>query len=514
MSSHPDIVLLILDTQRADRLSCYGCPLETSLHLDAIAVDSTIFRHAFSTAHWTVPSHTSMFTGVYPSTHNTLHASSMVPSTLPTLAERLHDGGYFTAAFCNNPLVGVVNNGLRRGFLDFFNYSGVMTSRPNRAGVHANFLDRYRQLFKRILTTGLTAMQDVFARSDTLLDFSFSPFMVPLWQTALSFKGNTARSLNDAAQLHIERKGIDDKQPIFSFINLMGTHMPYRPPRHFVERFAPHVLHDREAQRYLHRFNSDVFGWLAPLVSDMDEKYKLTLDGMYNAEVAYQDALVGAFLDKLRVSGRLDRTLLIISADHGEHLGEKMRVGHSMSLYNELVHVPLIIRSPDGDFPCGANVQSFVSTRRIFHTALAVAGMADAQEETFSLARYSDNDPDGGIVFAEAVPALNMLNLLKRHAPQLMLERGFDLTRLAIWSGRHKLIQTGNRQLELYDVFDDPAEEVNLQEALPEVTTLLQGQLAAFENHTPIVPLPAMPVADFDDEPEVLRRLQDLGYIE
>lgn len=84
-------------------------------------------------------------------------------------------------------------------------------------------------------------MQDIFARSDALLDLSFSPLMVPLWQTALSFKGNTARSLNDAARLHVERKGVEKDQPIFSFINLMETHMPYHPPLSCGKICAPYA---------------------------------------------------------------------------------------------------------------------------------------------------------------------------------------------------------------------------------------------------------------------------------
>ena len=121
MTSRPDIVLLVLDTQRVDRLSCYGCSPETSPYIDALAADATIFRHAASPASWTVPAHASMFTGHYPSLHHTVQSYSVLPKTLPTLAERLRDSGYFTAAFCNNPLVGVVNNGLRRGFLSFLN---------------------------------------------------------------------------------------------------------------------------------------------------------------------------------------------------------------------------------------------------------------------------------------------------------------------------------------------------------------------------------------------------------
>ncbi len=513
MTSQLDIIMLVLDTQRADLLSCYGYPLPTSPHLDAFAADATLFRHAISPAQWTVPSHTSMFTGLYPSSHQTLHASSVIPGTLPTLAERLSANGYYTSAFCNNPLVGVVNNGLRRGFLDFFNYSGWMTSRPNRADTRSSLFDRYRQVFKRTLGNGLTAMQDIFARSDTLLDFSFSPLMVPLWQTALSFKGNTAKSLNDAACLHIERKEVEVGQPIFSFINLMGTHMPYHPPHRFVQRFAPHVLQDRAAQRYLRRFNSDVFGWLAPLATSIDEKNRRTLESMYSAEVAYQDELVGAFFNRLRTSGRLDHTLLIVVADHGEHLGEKLFIGHSTTLYNELVHVPLIIRDPRNALPRGTEVASYVSTRRIFHTALEAAGIASVEEQSLTLAHNGEHDPERNLVFSEGIPPSNMLNLLQRRAPQLVAERDCDKVRRALYNGNYKLIQTGESQFELYDMLDDPHEETNLRDILPEQVELMQEQLEAFLHQHTVTPV-EQEERDDQHDPEVNRRLRDLGYLE
>jgi arylsulfatase A-like enzyme len=511
--THPDIVLLILDTQRADRLSCYGYPVETSPHLDEFATDSAHFRFAVSPANWTVPSHTSLFTGVYPSSHGTLHASSVVPPTLPTLAERLRDSGYFTAAFCNNPLVGVVNNGLRRGFLDFFNYSGLLTSRPNQAGVYTNMFDRTRQRFKRGVANSITAMQDIFARSDALLDLSFSPLMVPLWQTALSFKGNTARSLNDAARLHVERKGVEKGQPVFSFINLMETHMPYHPPLPLVEKFVPHMLHDKAARRYLRHFNSDVFGWLAPLANSLDEKSQRILNGMYCAEVAYLDELVGAFFQKLRASGRLDQTLVIVSADHGEHLGEKQFVGHGLSVYNELVHVPLMIRDPSGSLPRGTTVDTLVSTRRIFHTILETAGLASANERDLTLAQSSTSDPDKGVVFSECIPAANTLSLLQRRAPHLIRERDCDLVRRAVYTGRHKLIKTGENQFELYDFYDDPNEETNLRDLLPEQVEGMEDPLTAFVNHV-VAPAPIPDQAADYDDPQVRRRLHDLGYLE
>jgi arylsulfatase A-like enzyme len=517
-------MLLVLDTQRADRLSCYNHTLTTSPHIDALAADSTFFQHAFSAAQWTVPSHASMFTGVYPSIHQTIQSFSRLPDILPTLAERLRDGGYFTTAFCNNPLVGVVNNGLRRGFTSFLNYSGLLTTQPNQAAVQSwhmlGLIDRYRQWFKRQVVQMLSSMQDAFARSELLLHLSFTPVMVPLWQTALSFKGNTAKSLNDAARFLIERRGVERGQPVFSFINLMGVHMPYRPPRRFVAQFAPHVLRDKNARRYLRRFNSDIYGWYAPLAGEIDAERKATLDGMYNAEVASQDEQIGAFIEKLRRHGTLDNTVVMVCSDHGDHLGEKQLVGHVFSSYNELVRVPLFVRDPAGDMPRGSISHQFVSTRRIFHTALTAAGMASEAEQQLSLAQSPTSDADQGTVFAEAFPSDQVVKMLKRRLPDLIQERGCEQTRRAICSDQHKLIQTGANHLELYSVVNDPAERLNLRDMLPERVEVMQERLDAFVQHADVAA--ALNTHHDNDESggsgyddrEVQRRLRDLGYLE
>lgn len=510
----PDILFLVLDTQRADRLSCYGYPLSTSPHLDAFAEDATLFQRAIAPAQWTIPSHASMFTGVYPSVHQTVQSYSMLPDHLPTLAERLREGGYFTAGFCNNPLVGVINNGLRRGFYSFLNYSGLLTSYPNQAGIPSSFLDWYRQGFKRLLAKLLNQVQDSFARSDALLALSFTPLMVPLWQTALSFKGNTTKSLDDAAQLLIHRKGADTDQPIFSFINLMGTHMPYHPPRRYMEKFAPHVLRDRSAQHYLRRFNSDVYGWLAPLAGALDEPQKAALDGMYDAEVAYQDEQVGLFLSRLEQAGVLDNTLVIVCSDHGEHLGEKQFIGHSLTLYNELVRVPLIIRDPHGEFPKGTEVDQIISTCHLFHTVLTAAGLANEAEAEHSLVHSPTSPAHRRHVFSEAIPPQNVLNLLLKRQPDLIHDRACDQPRRAVWVGNHKLIETGDRFLELYDVYEDPHESLNLSDIMPENVEVLQECLQMFAGQA-VAPVGSgtRRAPDFDD-PEVQRRLRDLGYLE
>ncbi|MCB0046418.1 MAG: sulfatase-like hydrolase/transferase [Caldilineaceae bacterium] len=517
MTQSPDILLLVLDTQRADRLSCYGYEQPTSPNLDAFAQDALRFRQACSAAQWTVPSHSSMFTGLYPGEHRTQQSSSILPDSIPTIAEQLSESGYYTAAFCNNPLVGVVNNGLRRGFQSWMNYSGLLTSRPNQAGAKRTPVGSYRQGFKRVLAKWLHKVQDSFARSDALLAFAFTPFMVPIWQTALSFKGNTSKSLRDAANLLIERKGVPGDKPVFAFVNLMGTHMPFHPDREFMEEFAPEISRDKAAQRYLRRFNSDVLGWLTPTSDKMPAKERALLNGMYNAEIATQDRHLGAFFARLRATGALDNTLIIVCADHGEHLGEKHFIGHTVSLYHELTHVPLLVR--DGRNPAGRGETAAqpVSLRRVYHTILDAAGLADKRAARYSLLAETiddpEADPDRGTVFAEAVTPENVLHLLQRSDPELAVTHYCDQRRIAVWQKPYKLILTGAVLTELYHYEDDPDELHNLVDEKPEVVDYLRREIEGYITRTAAVAV--TPGAQQEAvSAQVAERLRALGYIE
>ncbi|HEY9734637.1 MAG TPA: sulfatase-like hydrolase/transferase, partial [Trichocoleus sp.] len=229
-----------------------------------------------------------------------------------------------------------------------------------------------------------------------------------------------------------------------------------------------------------------------------------------------QDAQLGAFFDRLRQAGRLDNTLVIICADHGEHLGEKQFMGHSLSIYNELIRVPLIIRDPADQFPKGAQVNAVVSTRRLFHTVLTAAGLATEEEASLSLTEGA-TQAERGYVFAEAVPPQNVVNLMQRRQPELVRNMACDRTRRAVWMGRHKLIETEGQEVELYDVLEDPSENLNLSDILPENVEALQECLQTFAGAAAGAPETGLRgtqrATNFED-PEVRRRLQELGYLE
>ena len=371
MKKQPDIVVLVLDTQRADRLGCYGYPKPVSPNLDALAADATRYTQAVSPAQWTLPAHTSLLTGLYPSEHTVTQLNSVLPPAIPTLTERLHQAGYYNALLSNNPFIGALDNGLRRGFDRIVNYSyigsGLWTSNFEQVRSNKKWLGRYRLQARRWLAR--------------LLGFDaahnpnwFSPIFTAILEYLLPLYGgskihNTRQTLTTAADLLTRRKDSEvGDQPAFVFINLMGTHIPYAPPRWAMERFVSPVWGSRQSTALLHRANAmglNVVNWLD---TDLPEaEYQALLGSFYDAEVFAQDAQIGRFLTQLRKANRLDNTWLIVLADHGEYLGEKERLNHIFGAYQPLAQVPLLIYGPHRREP---TVDAFVSTRRIFHTFL------------------------------------------------------------------------------------------------------------------------------------------------
>lgn len=248
-----------------------------------------------------------------------------------------------------------------------------------------------------------------------------------------------------------------------------------------------------------------------PLAGPLEEDSKTLIDGMYDAEVATQDEHIGLFFRRLQASGRLDNTLVIVCADHGEHLGEKQFLGHSQTVYNELVHVPLLIRDPDNKFVRGATIDTPVSTRRIFHTILSAVGAADSEEEKLSLENSID-DVNPEDVFAEAIPISTVIEMMRKRRPALIAERRCESVRRAVVRDNYKLIQTGSQDIELFHIKNDPKEQLELQSIFPEEAETLQNALHDYV-HNSTIHAAARPVTVSND-PEVNRRLRDLGYLE
>ena len=289
----PDIVFLILDTQRADRLGCYGYERAITPRLDAFAASGVVFEQAISPAQWTIPSHASLFTGRYPTTHGVLQSSQSLSPELPHMAEVLHHAGYETVGFCNNPLVGVLNNGFKRGFERFYNYGGAIPSVPGSSSRLPWPVNRLAEAYTQFLRRISYPIQNYFGRSDLAFRLSLNAWLTPLWANFANFKGQNERSVRDVVSFLRDRERKPRRRPLFLFLNLMETHLPFWPPGRFVERVAPYFRQSKEARTILRQWNREAYRWAAPLREPLSELEARVLSDMYDAEVAYQDDYLG-----------------------------------------------------------------------------------------------------------------------------------------------------------------------------------------------------------------------------
>lgn len=499
----PDIVLLVLDTQRADRLSCYGYTRRTSPCLDQLAEQAVLFSGAITPAQWTVPAHTSLFTGLYPWQHGVQQLNSALAPRIETLAERLSAHGYFTAGFSNNPLLGILNNGLRRGFHYFQNYGGLLTvHRPTRKGHRTT-----KGPFGHLLRLCLSGLQHAAIHAAPLSRLLHRQPFLPLWHTALSLRGNlkgeSRRSLGDAVRLLSERRYLDRGQPLFCFINLMGTHVPFEPPDWSRERFGLRPPAFLPNALWLRIINSRIYGRLGP-GSALDSRFRRLVNDLYDAEVTAQDRELGRFLQMLEEAGRLKQTLLIIVSDHGEMLGERGLLGHAFAAYEPLLRVPLLVSDPAVGLSAGKTISDFVSTRRVFHTILAAAGAATGAEAALSVLQERGADKNA---LAEAVPMHAAIRHFDSCRRDLLRTQGYDRTQRAIYSDRHKLVLGDGRPDVLYAIGSDPNETKNLTQARPEIAEALKRVFwheYGAETHND---------ADYAEPDAVLQhRLRALGY--
>ncbi|MFP3896982.1 MAG: sulfatase [Anaerolineales bacterium] len=520
----PNIVFVVLDTHRWDRLGCYGYPEGTSPNLDAFAKEAILFENAISPAQWTIPSHASMFTGEPPSVHLTLQANDVLPSPFITLAEQLCVMGYRTIGFCNNPLVGVLDNGLRRGFETFYNYGGavpLVRSRPSAPLLKP--LHRFGAFVSDVLRRLTAPIQNAFAHSAGLFRGALDPFWVRIWTRIANFKGNTSRSIQDV--IHFVEDNFPQRRdgPHFLFLNLMETHAPYSVPRRYARRFAPLSRRNREARRFLRYFNAQALDWFTPLGKPLSRIEEEALSQMYDAEVAYQDRLLGDLLAVLDQGERRRDTMVVFVADHGEMLGEHQFMGHGFGVHQELIRVPLLIRLPGQKK--GERVSAPVSTQRLFHTVLDAAGvqevtMASGQSISVKekgLTRIAgDRDHDNPVVFSEAYPPEFALRAMETQKPAVIERMCCRSTYRAVIEGAYKFVDVEGVKENLFALFHDPTEEVPLPEILhAEGMQRLRQQLQAFlQDAVSRRPqLRERQTADVDDA-ALRRRLRHLGYME
>ena len=526
----PDIIFIVLDTQRADRLGCYGRNKAFTPNLDQFAAAGILFEQAISPAQWTIPSHASMFTGLYPTAHQVTQSSQSLSAERPHLAELLRDSGYQTVAFCNNPLVGILNNGFKRGFQTFYNYGGAIPSMPSDSTTLPKplrwLVERYTQFLRRISYP----IQNFFGQSDLAFRLSLNPWFTPIWSRVANFKGQNERSVRDLTHYLQVREEKQDERPLFLFLNLMETHLPFTPPAEFIDKTAPYLRGSKKARNIMRRWNRDSYRWAAPLAEPLDDLEAQVLSDLYDAEVAYQDAYLGQLLTLLQNRANAENTLTVIVADHGDGLGEHGCVGHAFVAYQELLHVPLMMQWPRR-FKQPARIATPVSTRRVFHTMLDAAGrlpksaaLDPVQVHSLTLANtVAGRDPEQGVAYSEVYPPLTFVKAIEKRQPELLEAYRCLAVRRAVVQqmgeaedelAAHKLIQVDEKLDELFDLANDPLESVNVLAKRPSIATPLQKELKRWETAVSHQKNQVDAGSQIEMDENITRRLRALGYMD
>lgn len=352
----PNVVLIVLDTVRADHLSVYGYHRPTTPNLERLARKGVLFENAISPASWTIPSFGSYFTGLLPHQHGASGVAAL-RGQQTTLAEVLEGRGYETAGFNANSTYGLGNWGLAQGF--------------------EVYQDDSTSLERNLAHT-------LFGRE--LLERVYERFVSPNY-----FGRRVGAKLDREVVRWNEHRS---RRPFFLFVNFFDAHNPYAAPPPYNHRFAA---------------TSEGPGGPGPARGDAVVPpahlgtHGPTIVAAYDDGLAYLDDQVGRLADYLMQSPEWPNTFMIITADHGEAFGEHGTYLHGMNLYRELIHVPLIVLGKG--VPQGQRVSHIVRTREVFFTILDMVRGTTSRFGSHSFRRFWTPDvplgPDDDVVISE-----------------------------------------------------------------------------------------------------------------
>ena len=424
----PNILVLVVDTLRADHLSGYGYSRPTSPNLDRVAQQGVLFENAFSASSWTLPSHASLVTGRYTYEH---HAETRpLDNRYPTIGETLMARGYRTGGFSGNVYYFNRWQGLGRGFIHF-----------------EDFFCTFGDMFLRTLY-GREARKYVLPR----LGVEDIPGR------------KRAADIDRAAVRWIAR---DRSRPFFAFLNYLDPHDPYVPPQPYRTKFAtlkhPGGILNQEVGRYYPEMTP------AQLQGEIDA---------YDGAIAYTDDNIAQLLAALQERGAMENTYVIITADHGESFGEHGLFLHQNALYRELIRVPLIVYRP-GYIPAGVRVARPVSNVALASTVMEFAGATgQALFPQPSLSRYWSAS-DGGADWPDPVSELAKVPF---GPPQRPSYHGAMQSLLS--PNWHYLVHE-KFGIELYDWRSDPGELRNLAQnaELQDIVSQMGSQLSSLASH-------------------------------
>lgn len=319
----PNVLLISIDQLRADHLSCYGYARPTSPALDRLAGEGVLFEQHMSSSSWTLPGHASLFTSVPDSIHGAFDTQMKLSEGQTTLAERFQRAGYSTAGFFSGPYMHPAF-GMGQGFELYENCTSYK-QRLDGAAVESWAMDK-----------------DVMRASHEDIT---NPIVYSAFQKWF---------------------GSREKKPFFAFLHLWDAHYDFIPPPPFDKQFDP----DYTGPVTGRGFFSD-----PEIRADMPERDKQHLLALYDGEIAWTDSYLAKIRADLEAAGLLENTVIVVTSDHGTEFFEHGDKGHRKTLYDEVVHIPLVIRYPAA-LPQKQRVSAQTRSIDVGPTLLELAGIA------------------------------------------------------------------------------------------------------------------------------------------
>jgi arylsulfatase A-like enzyme len=439
LAGRPNVIIITIDTGRADHMSLYGYRFPTTPYLERLAADCQFYPNGVATDSCTLPSHASLFTGMYPRAHGahrdpTASGSGALAALDPsrtTLATYLSREGYDTAGIVANHSRLCRQLGVDQGFSYYHDMPRMLIVTPGGAPV---------------LEYGVDAVDRLLGKNGKLL------------QTYLD-----GRTVTRLATDWIEGKG---RTPFFLFINYMDAHYPYSGPPPFDSIDGPgiayrHVLKLTPWSAFFKKYMRTGEGLTPELLREIVNQY----DG----GLAYADHWLGRFIEMLKVRGLYDNTLIVVTCDHGEFFSEHGLLKHGDEIYEEGVKIPILVKYPRGAH-AGEVKGERVSILDIFATVFDVLKLpmptVTAQPlDTVSHAIMTENYSPG----------------IQREKPDSQIKRALTV----FYSGDYKYTHSTTGRNELYDLAADPGELKNLVTEKPEIAARMEAEAGEYLAKTP-----------------------------
>ncbi len=401
----PNVIVIVADTLRADHLGAYGYAKAVTPQLDDFAAHSTRFANMFSQAAWTKPSMATLLTALYPSTHTARYKTSALPANVVTLPEVLQSRGYVTGGFANNVNIAPFFN-FHQGYTDYEFLEPDYLFGASEASSQLTIYQTARMLNERFLTAGKN-VHNFYQPADVV---------------------------NERALGWLQARR-DNR--FFLFLHYMEPHDPY----------------------FEHPFNH--YGIARVSTPNPPPELAPEMIRLYDQEITYMDQHLGELFSWLKKQGLYDETLIVFTADHGEEFYEHGGWWHGLTLYDEQIHVPLLIKMPGQT--TGTVDADLARTLDIAPTVLRAVGF-DKPETMQGVDLRGDPEKRPKFVFAEEDHQGNVLRA-GRNANWKVMEAN---------AGNPRGLATRT----LFNLADDPGEQRNLSDAEPDTLAMASERVA------------------------------------